>query len=114
MRANRGQRQESGAAVRPTPYVVHKRKDSRNYWMRFSITGHGQQCIALRTADLSEAYEVAEGKYQEAAFKAEHGILEGKTSFDRLAKEYVSSLYKEAESLPNRLSNACSEPPVQR
>ncbi len=106
MRTNTCQNYQSSAAVNKLPYVVHNRKDSSNFWMRFSITGHGQQCIALRTADILEANEIAEKKYQEVVFKAKHGILEGITSFDRLAKEFVDSLYREAESLPNRLSNA--------
>ena len=88
------------------PYVVHKRKNSSNYWMRFSLRGHGQQRFGLGTDDLAEAYVIAAEKYQEAVIKAQHGILEGKTSFDKLAKQYIESLFKEAEGTPNRLSNA--------
>lgn len=87
------------------PYTVFQRKDSPNYWMRFSIKGHGQQRIGLGTTELSEAHDIAQNKYQEAIIKAEHGILEGRASFDRLAGEYVDSLYKEAVAKPNRISN---------
>lgn len=88
------------------PYVIHKRKNSPNYWMRFSIRGHGQQRYGLGTDDLEKANLIAAEKYQEAVIKAKHGVLEGKTSFNKLAEQYVESLFKEAEGNPNRLSNA--------
>lgn len=88
------------------PYVIHQRGTSKNYWMRFSIKGHGQQRIGLGTDDLKDARIVAAGKYQEAIIKAKHDILEGRTSFDYLADQYVAELFEEALGKPNRLSNA--------
>ncbi len=88
------------------PYVIHKRGASKNYWMRFSVKGHGQQRYSLGTDDLEEANQVAEKKYQTAIIKADHDILEGRTSFDYLADQYVDGLFGEAEANPKRLSNA--------
>ena len=88
------------------PYVIHKRGTSKNYWMRFSIKGHGQQRIGLGTDDLKDAQLIAAEKYQEAIIKAKHDILEGRTSFDYLADQYVSELFDEAVANSKRLSNA--------
>ncbi|MEP1208453.1 MAG: tyrosine-type recombinase/integrase [Rhizobiaceae bacterium] len=92
--------------VEGRPYVIHKRGSSRNYWMRFSIKGFGQQRYALGTEDLGEAHEIAERKYQTAVIKAENEILEGRTSFDYLADQYVAGLFVQAEADPKKLSNA--------
>jgi len=97
---------EPAIRVEDRPYVIHKRGASKNYWMRFSIKGHGQQRYSLGTADLDEAYQVAEQKYQEATVKAKHDILEGRTSFDYLADQYVTGLFEEAAANPKRLANA--------
>jgi integrase len=79
------------------PYVITKRKGSRNYMMRFSLKGHGQQRIALGTDDLAEAHYKAKDIYADAKFQAKHKILEGKTSFDRVCKGYIDSLYMDAK-----------------
>jgi len=68
-----------------SPYVVFQRADSPNYWVRFSIPGHGQKRIGLKTPDLTEANKLAEREYNRAVWSAEEGILPGKTSFDSLA-----------------------------
>jgi hypothetical protein len=86
--------------------VITKRKGSRNYMMRLSLVGHGQQRIALGTDDLAEAHYRAKEIYQDAKFKAKHRILEGKTSFDRVCSNYIDSLYVEAEINPKALSKA--------
>ena len=88
------------------PYVIHKRKGTSNLWMRFTIPDHGQQRIGLKTADWNEAQARAEREYQRAMLKAEEGILEGKTSFDRLARLYVGQQFKECEAKPHRLEHA--------
>lgn len=88
------------------PYVIYTRGSAKNYWMRFSIKGHGQQRYALGTADLNEALLVAVEKYQEATIKAKYEVLEGRTSFSFLADQYVAGLFEEAEALPQRSSNA--------
>ena len=88
------------------PYVIHKRENSKNYWMRFSIKGFGQQRFGLGTDDLEEAHLIADEKYREAVFKAKHEILEGRTSFDYLADQYVAGLYTEAKDKPNVLTRA--------
>ena len=98
--------EEEAIKIEGRPYVIHKRGRSPNYWMRFSIKGHGQQRFGLGTSDLVEAEIIAEQKFQEAVIKAEHGILEGRTSFDYLADQYVDGLFNEADANPKRLSNA--------
>lgn len=42
-----------------TPYELFQRKDSPNYWMRFSVRGKGQVRIGLKTADAGQAEERA-------------------------------------------------------
>ncbi|MEP0942024.1 MAG: site-specific integrase [Rhizobiaceae bacterium] len=88
------------------PYVIHQRKGTSNLWMRFTVPGHGQQRIGLKTSDWAEAEAKAEREYQRAMLKAEEGILEGKTSFDRLARLYVAQQFKESDAKPNRLEHA--------
>ncbi|MEP1208431.1 MAG: site-specific integrase [Rhizobiaceae bacterium] len=88
------------------PYVIYKRKNSRNYWMRFSIRGHGQKRYSLGTDDLQQAHLIAAEKYQTATIKAQHDILEGRSSFDYLADQYVAGLFVKAEADPKKLSNA--------
>ena len=97
---------EAPIQVEDRPYVIHKRGASKNYWMRFSVRGHGQQRYSLGTDDLEQAHAVAEKKYQTAIIKADHDILEGRTSFDYLADQYVAELFEEAAVKPKRLSNA--------
>lgn len=97
---------EEPIRVAERDYVIYKRGNSKNYWMRLSIKGHGQQRYALGTDNLDEALTLAEGKYQTAIIKAQHNILEGRTSFDHLADQYVVECYAEAEANPKRTSNA--------
>ncbi|WP_152529665.1 hypothetical protein [Aliihoeflea sp. 2WW] len=72
------------------PYEVFQRKDSPNFWMRFSLPGHGQKRIGLKTPDRDEADKRAEQEYQKAVWSAEKGILEGRTSFDKVARQYLA------------------------
>jgi integrase len=72
------------------PYEVFLRKDSPNFWMRFSLSGHGQKRIGLKTSDRDEAEKRAELEYQKAVWSAEKGILEGRTSFDKVARQYLA------------------------
>lgn len=79
------------------PYEVFLRQDSPNFWMRFSLPGHGQKRIGLKTPDREEADKRAEQEYQKAVWSAERGILEGRTSFDKVARQYLA--YVEALGL---------------
>lgn len=104
-----GTEREARLALRETktlPYVIHKRKNSKNYWMRFSIKGFGQQRIGLGTDNFEDAQSVAEEKYRDAKFKAKYEILEGRTSFDYLADQYIAGLYEQAKEKPNVLTKA--------
>lgn len=88
------------------PYSVFKRYDNGTYALRFKLTGYPQMRIGLRTRDETAAHALAAEKYMEAKIKAEHKLLTGVASFDRLANEYVAQLFKEAERDPKRLVHA--------
>ena len=79
-------------AIDKRPYELFQRKDSPNWWMRFSITGHGQKRIGLKTPDFELARVLAEREYQKAVWSAEAGVLQGKTSFSKLAQQYLDRL----------------------
>lgn len=94
------------------PYVLFLRKDSPHYWMRFSITGQGQKRIGLKTADLEEAAKLAEQQYQRAMWRAEEGILHGKTSFDKVAHQYIASAEDAAKANPKLHSKVVADKAV--
>jgi len=78
------------------PYTVFQRYDNGTYAMRFTLEGHGQIRIGLRTRDHAEAHRIAERKYMEAEIRAEQGLMLGVASFDKLAQEYLTKLVSEA------------------
>src|SRR5690606_3013297 len=82
------------------PYELFQRKDSPNWWMRFSIKGHGQKRIGLKTPDFELARVLAEREYQKAVWSAEAGVLQGKTSFNKLAEQYLDRLDKLSQTNP--------------
>lgn len=87
-------------AIDKRPYELFQRKDSPNWWMRFSITGHGQTRIGLKTPDFELARLLAEKEYQKAVWSAEVGVLQGKTSFSKLAGQYLDRLDKLSQTDP--------------
>jgi integrase len=76
-----------------TPYEVFQRADSANWWMRFSLPGQGQIRVGLKTRDPDEAAKKAATEYQRAVFQAEHNLLPGKMSFDKVAMRFLDSIY---------------------
>lgn len=84
-------------------YTVFKRYDNGTYAMRFSLQGHKQIRIGLRTRDLAEAHRLAERKYMEAEIRAQEGLLLGVASFDKIAQEYLDDLEKDAVKDPSKL-----------
>lgn len=88
------------------PYTVFARYDNGTFVVRFTIKGHPQTRIGLGTRDEAEAYELAAKKYMEIQIRAEHGLLTGVASFDKLAREYVGQQFLEAEKNPKRLVHA--------
>lgn len=74
------------------PYSVYQRAGSANWWLRFSLPKQGQIRIGLKTPDYDEALKKAEKEYQRAVFQAEHNILPGKMSFNRLAEQFLESI----------------------
>jgi hypothetical protein len=85
-------------------YELFKRADSPNWWMRFSIAGHGQKRIGLKTPDDELARVLAEREYQKAIWSAEAGVLQGKTSFSKVATQYLERLEKLAHSDPKHVT----------
>ena len=80
------------AVEKPT---LFKRGDSPNYWARFSITGQGQIRIALGTADEADAQRLAQKEYDRAIVRAEEGLLAVRSSFEKVAREYIAELKAE-------------------
>lgn len=87
-------------AIDKRPYELFRRKDSPNWWIRFSIKGHGQKRIGLKTPDGELARVLAEKEYQKAVWSAEAGVLQGKTSFSKLAEQYLDRLDKLSQTNP--------------
>lgn len=79
------------------------------YWVRFSIKGQGQLRLSLGTKDGDEAQRLAQQKYQRSLWSAEHGILAGKTSFDKLAQQYADHLDQLAKADPKKAGAAKAE-----
>ncbi|MCM5553335.1 tyrosine-type recombinase/integrase [Pleomorphomonas sp. NRK KF1] len=91
------------------PYVIFSREDSPSLWIRFSVPGVGQKRICLKTSDEDEAKRRAEIEYQRAIYDAERGTLPGKTSFDRIARQYLEHAVLEAGSNPSKLSKVAAD-----
>ena len=91
------------------PYVVFSRVDSPSLWVRFSIQGHGQKRICLKTSIEEEAKRNAEYEYRRVLWSAEQGTLPGKTSFDKVARQYLERAQLEAGSNPSKLSKVAAD-----
>ncbi len=94
---------------RKSSYVVFQRPDSPNYWVRFSLPGQGQKRIGLKTPDIIEATRRAEREYQRAVWSAEEGILPGKTSFDKVARQYLARAETAAGTNASKLSKVAAD-----
>ena len=77
------------AGAKPT---LFQRKDSPNYWARFSLLEQGQIRIALGTADPIEAERLAQKEFGRAQVRAEWGLLTFKSCFENVAREYIEEL----------------------
>jgi len=84
------------------PYEIYLRKGSANFWMRFSLAGQGQIRIGLKTPDKIEAEALAATAYQKAVWQAEHSILPGKMSFDKVAKRFLESIAPNEQTTPKQ------------
>lgn len=87
--------------------VLFLRKDSPNYWVRFTLKGQGQIRLALGTSDPAEAEKLAQREYQRAVLRAEEGLLAVKSSFEKVAREYIAELKAE-------VANGTKKPYVTR
>lgn len=78
-----------------TPFEIYRRKDSPNYWMRFSVVGKGQVRIGLKTPDKEVAQKRAETEHLRYQLRAEDGKFSSPKTFDKLAREYIADLEKQ-------------------
>lgn len=91
------------------PYTVFQRHDAGTYGMRFSIEGHGQIKVPLKTTDQDEAYRRAHVRYIEISHDARNGQFAGKNNFKRIALDHVADLYAKVSNAENKeraLANA--------
>lgn len=91
----------------PLPYQLFRRGEV--YWVRFSIKGHGQRRFSLGTKDETEAHRLAQQKYQHSVWSADEGLLAGKSSFDKVARQYLEHLDDLAKIQPKKLNVAKAE-----
>jgi len=77
--------------------------------VRFSIKGQGQLRFSLGTKDPALAQRLAQQKYQHSLWSADQGLLAGKTSFDKLAQQYVEELLDRAKATPKKGAIAKAE-----
>lgn len=98
--------------ARATAPQIFKRKDSPNYWVRFSIKGQGQIRIPLGTADESEAQLLAQREHQRAVLRAEEGLLAVKSSFEKVAREYIAQLRSEVAAGEKSAHMGKDYPPI--
>jgi hypothetical protein len=91
------------------PYVVFSRVDSPSLWVRFSIPSQGQKRICLKTDNEEDAKRHPEIEYQRAFGAPSQGTLPGRTSFDKVARQYLESASLEASSNPSKLSKVAAD-----
>jgi integrase len=75
-----------------TDYELYKRKDSANYWMRFSVKGKHQVRLSLKTSDPDEAEIRAKREHLRYQIRAEDGHLATSKPFHVVAQEYADSI----------------------
>ncbi|MCG8271607.1 tyrosine-type recombinase/integrase [Aquamicrobium sp. NLF2-7] len=63
----------------------------------------------MKTSDLMEATKRAEHEYRRAVWSAEEGILPGKTSFDKVARQYLASAEAAASTNASKLSKVVAD-----
>ena len=80
-----------------TDYELFQRKNSKNWWMRFSIRGKGQERISLKTSDRALAERLARDEYYRYQVRAEDGIFTAPAKFERIAKDYLTYVRKQVE-----------------
>lgn len=91
---------------RELPYQVRLRKDSPNYFLRFSVKGFNQLRFGLGTSNKMEAHKLAREIYYQTLADAKAGTLGGKKAFKHFANEYVDALHSAAIHNPQKLQAA--------
>lgn len=78
-----------------TPFELYQRKDSPNYWMRFSVKGKGQVRIGLKTPVREEAEKRATTEHLRYQLRAEDGKFSSPKTFEKSALAYLEDLSKQ-------------------
>lgn len=80
------------------PYTLFKPKNSKRWWVRFSITGQGQQRISLGTQDEKEAKQRAQEEWYGARALDKAGLSVTKKRFPDIAEEFIAQIQHEVNS----------------
>lgn len=81
-------------AFEQKPWVLYRRSGSQNWYIRFSIRGHGQQRRALNTPDENEANRLAPRIYYETLAKAESGLSPKNFTVEQAVELFMDSMKK--------------------
>lgn len=73
-------------------WSLYQRSGSKNWYMRFSIRGHGQQRRALNTPDHNEAMRLAPRIYYETLAKAESGLSPKHHTVEQAVELFMESM----------------------
>lgn len=77
------------------PFTLFIPTGTKNYSVRFSIPGHGQQRFSLGTPIHSDAIRLAWRKYVDATQRAEDGLLVKNKSVQALAAEWLNRSFRQ-------------------
>ncbi len=80
----------------------------------FHCLGQGQIRLALKTRDPDEAAKKAATEYQRAVFQAEHNLLPGKMSFDKVATRFLRSIEAPVEQKKAHATHASHKGVIER
>uniref|UniRef100_UPI0037C104A8 tyrosine-type recombinase/integrase n=1 Tax=Devosia sp. TaxID=1871048 RepID=UPI0037C104A8 len=97
-----------------TPFELYQRKDSPNYWMRFSVKGKGQVRIGLKTPVREEAEARAATEHLRYQLRAEDWKFSSPKTFEKTATAYVKDLESQVSLGLKKPYRATSEGHVVR
>ena len=94
------------------PYAVFQPKNSKKWWVRFSITGQGQQRYSLGTYDEHEAENLAFAKWNEAKALANAGLSVTRKKFKVISAEFIELIKFEVARGERSAYQAKQYPPI--
>ena len=78
-------------------YTLFQRKGGRQWYMRFSIRGQGQQRLSLGTDDKHIAKRLAEAEWYKTCALADAGLSISKKTFVDIAEDFIASIQQDVE-----------------